>query len=562
MKQLKTFLLLTFISVIVASCADGERMRQQLAYMQMCNQADTVFSARWLPTVDTLVTYFDSHGTPNERLMAHYLQGRVYHDMGEAPQAIDCYQQAVSQVDSTSADCDLRTLMVVYGQMSELFHNQFLPDDEIDALKSMAKIARKNKDILSEIISTGRLIGPYYLKSDTDSVLIVEKLTREMSLQHGYKEFAGQAVSASISISLNRKNLQEANQLLNIYRNESGLFDSNGETMRGSAYYVGKGTYLTLVGELDSAQFYFNKAVNCGQYEGGYKGLLSVYEKKHLPDSIAKYARLFATANDSSYLHVNQEVVHRISAINNYSRQQKIAEEQAERARKANIQKTILIGIIILLITASFLTFRYLKKRAKEKYLKLSIAYDKSKADLTAAIDRQRLLRYDYEEALKGKDAERQQQLFQIQEDIQQKESEILLLQKKIETLETQLQHFSSAEMEKDFKKSRIYKLFNERKKPLYINQRPSEEDWDELSELFRIHFVRFNTFISYEHRLSLPQYRYCILLRLGFDNFEIGILMDKDKDQRYHLRKFICESLFGKSVDIKMFDSLLKEHF
>ena len=562
MKQLKTFLLLTFISVIVASCTDGERMRQQLAYMQMCNQADTVFSARWLPTVDTLVTYFDSHGTPNERLMAHYLQGRVYHDMGEAPQAIDCYQQAVSQVDSTSADCDLRTLMVVYGQMSELFHNQFLPDDEIDALKSMAKIARKNKDILSEIISTGRLIGPYYLKSDTDSVLIVEKLTREMSLQHGYKEFAGQAVSASISISLNRKNLQEANQLLNIYRNESGLFDSNGETMRGSAYYVGKGTYLTLVGELDSAQFYFNKAVNCGQYEGGYKGLLSVYERKNNPDSIAKYARLFAAANDSSYLHVNQETVHRITALYNYSRQQKIAEEQAAKARKANKEKIFLISFVFLLITISCVTIRFLRKRAKERYMTLSTAYNRSKAELAAAIDRQRLLHYDYEEALKSKDEERHQQLLLIQEDIQQKESEIQLLLKKTKEQEAQLLHYTSAEIEKEFKKSSIYRLFNERKSPKYVNQNPSEKDWSELTELFRSHYVRFSTFITYDHQLSLNQYRYCMLLRLGFDNNEIGILMNKDKDQRYHLRKFVCRSLFGDSVDIKMFEKLLKEHF
>lgn len=562
MKHIWIFLLLTLLSVIGASCTDGERMRQRLADVQACNQADTVFSARWIPTVDSLTDYFDNHGTPNERLMAHYLRGRVYHDMGEAPQAIDCYQQAVEQVDTTADDCDFRTLMSVYGQMSQLYHDQFLPDDEIAAIKSIIKIARKSRDAFMEAIAVGRLSGPYFLKSDTDSVLVVEKQARELFLQHGYKEYAGQAILGSIRIALNQHNITEAERLLTIYRNESGLFGNDKYAARTRAYYVDKGLYLTQVEDLDSALYYFRKAVNYGQYEGGYKGLLSVFEKKHLPDSIAKYARLFATANDSSYLHVNQEVVHRISAINNYSRQQKIAEEQAERARKANIQKTILIGIIILLITASFLTFRYLKKRAKEKYLKLSIAYDKTKADLAAAIDRQRLLRYDYEEALKGKDEERQQQLFQIQEDIQQKESEILLLQKKIELQEGQLHRFSSAKMEKEFRKSSIYKLFNERKKPKYINQRPSEEDWDELTELFRTHFVRFNTFISYDHRLSLFQYRYCILLRLGFDNYEIGILMDKDKDQRYHLRKFICESLFGKSVDIKMLDSLLREHF
>ncbi len=44
-------------------------------------------------TTDSLLlqatAYFDSHGTPNERLRAHYLLGCAYRDMGEAPQAIE-----------------------------------------------------------------------------------------------------------------------------------------------------------------------------------------------------------------------------------------------------------------------------------------------------------------------------------------------------------------------------------------------------------------------------------------------------------------------------------------
>ena len=37
---------------------------------------------------------------------------------------------------------------------------------------------------------------------------------------------------------------------------------------------------------------------------------------------------------------------------------------------------------------------------------------------------------------------------------------------------------------------------------------------------------------------------------------------MDKDKDQRYNLRKFIYEALFGKPVNVKGLEEKLKEHF
>ena len=62
MKHLRTYFILTIIAFVIASCTDGEQMRQRLAEVQACNQTDTVFSSRWLPTVDSLVDYFDSHG--------------------------------------------------------------------------------------------------------------------------------------------------------------------------------------------------------------------------------------------------------------------------------------------------------------------------------------------------------------------------------------------------------------------------------------------------------------------------------------------------------------------
>ena len=43
-------------------------------------------------TMLQVVDYYDSHGTPNERLRAHYMLGCVYRDLGEAPHALDCFQ--------------------------------------------------------------------------------------------------------------------------------------------------------------------------------------------------------------------------------------------------------------------------------------------------------------------------------------------------------------------------------------------------------------------------------------------------------------------------------------
>ena len=67
-----------------------------------------------------VVAYYDRHGTLSERVEAHYLLGCVYRDMGEAPQALQCYQDAVALYGQTLPQ-DVGLLIRIYGQMAELF---------------------------------------------------------------------------------------------------------------------------------------------------------------------------------------------------------------------------------------------------------------------------------------------------------------------------------------------------------------------------------------------------------------------------------------------------------
>ena len=51
------------VILLLAACtADRQHMRERLQYVADCNRADTVFTARWLPTADSLARYFTRHG--------------------------------------------------------------------------------------------------------------------------------------------------------------------------------------------------------------------------------------------------------------------------------------------------------------------------------------------------------------------------------------------------------------------------------------------------------------------------------------------------------------------
>ena len=90
----------------LAGCGDGtyEAMRQRLEALNALNRADSVLTATERDEAQALADYFDSHGTPNDQMLAHYLLGRCYADMREAPMALHCYQEAITRADTLSPD--------------------------------------------------------------------------------------------------------------------------------------------------------------------------------------------------------------------------------------------------------------------------------------------------------------------------------------------------------------------------------------------------------------------------------------------------------------------------
>jgi hypothetical protein len=579
MRQFVAIISVVLTLTVMFSCTDKGDMRERLDYMSRCNRADTVFSEKWLPTVDSLVNYFNRHGNANERMMVYYLQGRVYYDMGEAPIALASYQKATEMADTTQNDCDLHTLAAIYGQMATLYHRQLLPDDEMNALIMAEKFAYKNKDTLAAITAYRLRTGVYFHRNDTDSMLQVTQRSVELYRQHGGDHLAAQILILPISIYLNRGQYQKAWEDMQIYEKESGFFDEMGNILPGKElFYYYKGLYFLSQNRDDDAIDLFRKTLSGGFMEAGYKGLLSAYEKKHIPDSIAKYARLFANANDDSYLGVEQDIIHQTSALYNYNRQQKIAEDHAREARTSRMWATFisLLGIITIVIG-----YKKVKSKAKQEIKQLSTDYENSLNQLYVAKDRLRLLNYDYEvknrqleseiEELKKDIAQanqeknmldesvnelqqrlsdltdEQKEMFnQHKEEIKNKEMEIAKWQEKAKQFDKQIILNKGLDTEARFRESVIYKKFEVRSLSKHVIVPLEEKDWNALTEAFRTHYIHYYTFVAQEHHLPVNQFRLCMLIRLGFNNEQIRKLMNKDTQQVYRLKRLANYSLFG----------------
>ena len=182
------------------------------------------------------VEFFDRHGSTNEQVRAHYLLGCAYRDMGEAPMALQYYQEAADRADTAREDCDFRQLSAIYAQMADLFYEQLLPYDMLEALDNMYMSSIKCNDTLYAIQSEKFRASAFELLGNTDSVLSIRRNGFKNYKKYGYHQVAAQSLGPLIPTLINKGLYKEAQQAIHSYETESGFFE-NGEVQEGKELY-------------------------------------------------------------------------------------------------------------------------------------------------------------------------------------------------------------------------------------------------------------------------------------------------------------------------------------
>ncbi len=393
---------------IALACCTTEGERRQMA--RIIIEADSM-NRHYVPmTSDSLLTlacrFYDRHGTPNERMKAHYLIGCAYRDMGEAPHAIDCYHQAAACADTMAQDCDYRTLGCIYSQMGDVYHRQLLLSYEIGARKQAQHFAELADDTLGAITSIKLIAGALILQDRKDTAEIVLQKALALYNKYGYRQDAVKASTMLMNIYAdNPDQLSSLKTLINQYDSAFSLIDSCHILPPSKRqYYYYKGRYYENVGLLDSAEFYYRKIhrtnMSFQQKDPMYRGLLSIFQKRHQTDSIIKYTRLFCVANDSSIAIKDQAITAQLSASYNYSLYQRQAIGNAEKAKNRQTLISILIGIILVGLLVSFFFWH----RHVVLLNKKSLALNLLKRELVSATrnyeEKRRLLQQENQEQL------------------------------------------------------------------------------------------------------------------------------------------------------------------
>ncbi len=499
---------LLLLLLLVACGESHQQMVFQLEELERQNRADSLMLNDSLAL--RLADFFDRHGSTNERLRAHYILGRTYADMGEAPAALSAYLDAADCADTTRSDCDYQTLYKAYAQMATIFHKQNLPQDEIIALNKYSQYVRMDNptDTTRYLVARRQMVRPYFLLGEKDSVLeIIEQSTKQL-LGIGSRQEAARGLLTAIYIYTERGQLHKANELLTTFERESNLFDAKGNIAKGREdYYWIKGNLELAKGNMETADSFFRKGILYGSYEAvssSYKGMLSIFHHKRDIDSIAHYSHLNEYALDSLHKRIQTDAVHQASALYNYTRNEK----KAERAAREKQEARYLLGALLIfgiILTASVILFYRRRQKEKQKIIgQLSLSLALSKKEQQSICDElEKLKSMNYDELIANKERKMQELAHRIQT-LEQQMGQSLMTKSK-----NKLEHF---------KDSQIVKVFS--KKALFTKDHPvpNKAEWNALINQFIKDMPETFNFFSTGKKLSQLELQTCILLILDYE--------------------------------------------
>ena len=521
----------------------AQKMRYELLRHKAMNKAYISFTSDSI--MKEVVDYYDRHGSANERMLANYVLGCVYRDMHEVPLALEYYNKAEEQADTTAADCDYGTLYRVYSQMGFLFDKQYLPYQELEAFGKAVRYAYLAKDTLNAIINYQNRGIAYDYLGNKDSVIAINLHAAEMYKRIRNNEAAAIALGCNYSYYIDKGDSVNARKAFESYT--STRYEGNSNYGDAKAFLLcEKGRYYMFISRLDSAFSCLNQSLKLSKSysnkAAATKVLAQYYARVNKLVLAMKYALKTSEYNDSDLLAVRESQLQQIQAMYNYGRNQEIARKAELKAERITMLVYVLIagGVVIFLLLTN-LYLRQLKKK-KEKIVVTKQLYDDSLLKLRQKQEELELLRTVNDR--------------KIADVIKEKEQMINKLKDDLKDIRDKYSNSSLSDVDILLKESSIYKKIK------YLELHPKEimreNDWIELEETIEQLIPSFIPLLK--NRLNVMAYRICLLVKLEISTSSIAILLGLSSSAISKYRKVMLEKLCGRSGKPKDFDEYIRQ--
>lgn len=519
----------------VEDASKANRYRYQLLLAKAMNKTYRPITTD--SVMRKVADYYDDHGSANDRMEAHYLLGCAYRDMGDLPQALLQYEEAISRADTTSEDCDFKTLGRIYGQAAEAYYESYMPQNTLEASWNYIRYGLRAKDSVGVISGYDFIADAYSLMGKEDSEIYYHEKASRLYEKHQMLEEAAMSLGALIETYTKRKDLKNASRCLHRYERESGLFDGKGNIVPGrEIFYYGKGLYFLNTGAIDSAMFYFMKLKNkkhstFNERYAAAIGLSQVYHKLGIFDSAYYYANLECGYSNRIINNMMEISCSRIKASSDMQKLSREADEKELEAERMRMYLLLFAAFIVVVVSLVFFVMRRKKERIRQRYDQ----YERDNAALVQAQEELRMLLAESEE--------------EKQKLVKQKQGQINLLLSRVEAISGPA---DMAEVERRIRHAAITERFRQL---CQGNRQPGVDDWHELREMLNKEIPGFHQAVNARTALHPDEYDVCVLVRLRFKPKEIALLANINSGYVSVIRKRLLLKVFGETGSASDFD-------
>lgn len=491
--------------------------------------------------IRNVLRYYERQDDKKHLPETYYYAGRVYSDLGDAPQALNYFIRASETADGK--DYDL--LSRIYSQIGTLYLYQDVYDKALPVFRKCYQYNLLEGDSAGMVYAIRNMGRTYRTLDQVDSAL------------HYYKE----ADSLAIKLGSNLLRMR-VNGEFSAYYTQLGMYKEAYKCLqwaflqfnsddRAPAYSTVAHYYLN-INQLDSALIYFTKLLKMDDYlylQSAYKGLGEIATKRGNYAEACSYWALYEMYRDSVQSITQTETVRKINALYNYQ----LREEENNRLQMQNRQqKNYIVWITAsMVVVALFFAYRQNRKRKEEGRI--------NQLQKLKALEEQKYRQsQEFIEENKKRIAELEKEL-QASKIVQNQPQQELLHARKqsLEKDNEQVEAYRRLEAEavKALETSDIFRKCHE------VDGNLSAEDWQTLTAAIDFTYSQFTHRLKDLYPVSEVELQVCLLLKIGISSTRIAQLVLRSKQAVTSIRKRLYKKVLGQEGTPDEWDKFIRNY-
>ena len=517
----------------------------QMYYQLLCVKAND--KSYVLHTSDSLILpvlhYYIGQKNKVHLPEAYYYAGRVYRDLGDAPQALSYFEKAANVIDKNE---NYLLMSRIYSQMGTLFIYQDMYAEALEKFQEAYKYDILLKDTVGVIFDLRDIAESfrYMNKTETSLDYYQEAYSLASTIQHSRLTNIVQNQMASLYIELKQYDLAKKYLLPSL----NNLHQSS----KSAVYSIASKLYHR-TGYTDSAHYYYEKLLVCGTIyakKAAYRGLAEIALYNGNPKDALSYLQLFSECTDSIQKITNIEAMHKMRSVYNYQLRER---ENIVLKDANNRQALIIICVLTSCLIVVILSFAYLQYN-RRKRLQLSIHLEKlrnlQKEQYQKSflfMEKNRKIIKELEGQLANAGAINSSLKTQLQ-----RQKEIILYTNK----QAELNFNRRERMQTALLGSDIYKVFQYQIQSCSF--KITTKDWERLEKVVNDTYEGFSENLCKLHRFSEYEFQICLLIKIKIPPADMAKLTNHTKESISATRRRLYEKVFSEKGNPKLWDDFI----